>query len=209
MDSKLVVEQMSGNWKIKHPDMKPLAMEANRLAPFGHDVHLGAARAEQARRPAGQRGARRRAVRRHLPPRRARTRATPDDADSLVEEVESPARAGGRSQEEVAGYRGWSPPGGPVTTLVLVRHGATAHTADKRFSGGLASSNPGLTDEGRAQVREVAEWLAPLRRGRRRRRHLAGTPHPRVRRDPRRARSASTWSRSRASPRWSSAPGTG
>ena len=35
MDSKLVVEQMSGNWKIKHPDMKPLAIEANRLAPFG------------------------------------------------------------------------------------------------------------------------------------------------------------------------------
>ena len=65
-------------------------------------------------------------------------------------------------REEVAGYRGWSPPEGPVTTLVLVRHGATAHTADKRFSGGLASSNPGLTDEGRAQVREVADWLAPL-----------------------------------------------
>ena len=35
MDSKLVVEQMSGRWKIKHPDMKPLAIEANRLAPFG------------------------------------------------------------------------------------------------------------------------------------------------------------------------------
>ena len=45
---------------------------------------------------------------------------------------------------------------------MLVRHGATAHTADKRFSGGLASSNPALTDEGRAQVREVADWLAPL-----------------------------------------------
>ena len=33
MDSKLVVEQMSGRWKIKHPDMKPLAVAANRLAP--------------------------------------------------------------------------------------------------------------------------------------------------------------------------------
>ncbi|MFR9794750.1 bifunctional RNase H/acid phosphatase [Streptomyces sp. MS06] len=34
MDSKLVVEQMSGRWKIKHPDMKPLAAEAARvLAP--------------------------------------------------------------------------------------------------------------------------------------------------------------------------------
>ncbi|HZF88743.1 bifunctional RNase H/acid phosphatase [Streptomyces sp.] len=33
MDSKLVVEQMSGRWKIKHPDMKPLAMEASRVLP--------------------------------------------------------------------------------------------------------------------------------------------------------------------------------
>ncbi|MFF1441928.1 bifunctional RNase H/acid phosphatase [Streptomyces sp. NPDC058295] len=31
MDSKLVVEQMSGRWKIKHPDMKPLAAEAARI----------------------------------------------------------------------------------------------------------------------------------------------------------------------------------
>ncbi len=28
MDSKLVVEQMSGRWKIKHPDMRELAREA-------------------------------------------------------------------------------------------------------------------------------------------------------------------------------------
>ncbi len=35
MDSKLVIEQMSGNWKIKHPDMRPLAAEAARLAPPG------------------------------------------------------------------------------------------------------------------------------------------------------------------------------
>ncbi|MGA4799163.1 bifunctional RNase H/acid phosphatase [Streptomyces lavendulocolor] len=33
MDSKLVVEQMSGRWRIKHPDMKPLAAEAARIFP--------------------------------------------------------------------------------------------------------------------------------------------------------------------------------
>ncbi|AZQ34375.1 bifunctional RNase H/acid phosphatase [Streptomyces cyaneochromogenes] len=33
MDSKLVIEQMSGRWKIKHPDMKPLAFEASRVLP--------------------------------------------------------------------------------------------------------------------------------------------------------------------------------
>ncbi|MGW0081564.1 bifunctional RNase H/acid phosphatase [Streptomyces sp. NPDC003393] len=33
MDSKLVVEQMTGRWKIKHPDLKPLAAEAARVFP--------------------------------------------------------------------------------------------------------------------------------------------------------------------------------
>ncbi len=31
MDSKLVVEQMSGRWKIKHPDMQDLAAEARQV----------------------------------------------------------------------------------------------------------------------------------------------------------------------------------
>ncbi|MFC7430219.1 MULTISPECIES: reverse transcriptase-like protein [unclassified Agrococcus] len=31
MDSKLVVEQMSGRWKIKHPSMADLAQEARQL----------------------------------------------------------------------------------------------------------------------------------------------------------------------------------
>ena len=33
MDSKLVIEQMAGRWKIKHPDMKPLALAASRVRP--------------------------------------------------------------------------------------------------------------------------------------------------------------------------------
>ena len=37
MDSKLVVEQMSGRWKIKHPDMKVLAERAKTLID-GRDV---------------------------------------------------------------------------------------------------------------------------------------------------------------------------
>jgi probable phosphoglycerate mutase len=36
MDSKLVVEQMSGNWQIKHPEMRKLAMQAREL----HDLSL-------------------------------------------------------------------------------------------------------------------------------------------------------------------------
>jgi ribonuclease H / adenosylcobalamin/alpha-ribazole phosphatase len=45
------------------------------------------------------------------------------------------------------------------TRIVLVRHGETDHTTEKRFSGGLASANPGLNDLGRAHVEQTASWL--------------------------------------------------
>ncbi len=32
MDSRLVVEQMSGRWRIKHPDLRPLAEQASQAA---------------------------------------------------------------------------------------------------------------------------------------------------------------------------------
>ncbi|WP_263170833.1 bifunctional RNase H/acid phosphatase [Streptomyces sp. SCSIO ZS0520] len=35
MDSRLVVEQMSGRWQIKHPGMRPLAAEARAVFPPG------------------------------------------------------------------------------------------------------------------------------------------------------------------------------
>ena len=58
MDSKLVVEQMSGRWKVKHPDMKPLASQAAALvAEFDRVDFEWVPRArERARRPARQRG---------------------------------------------------------------------------------------------------------------------------------------------------------
>ena len=33
MDSKLVIEQMAGRWKIKHESMKPLALRASQIRP--------------------------------------------------------------------------------------------------------------------------------------------------------------------------------
>ncbi len=41
MDSKLVVEQMSGRWQVKHPAMKPLAQEAGRLVREIGSVRFG------------------------------------------------------------------------------------------------------------------------------------------------------------------------
>jgi len=132
MDSKLVVEQMTGNWKIKHPSMKPLAAEANRLAPTGTS-YSWVPRAENAH------------------------------ADRLANEALDGHGSPDDARADPAPKRGWGPPGGTKpTTFVLVRHGVTDHTTGKRFSGGLASKNPPLNDEGREQARATGEWLAPL-----------------------------------------------
>jgi len=149
MDSKLVVEQMSGRWKIKHPDMRPLAAEAKRLAPPGtRYTWVPREQNKHADRLANE----------ALDGKRSGVTAVgaalvdEPDVDSAVEEVERTPTPG------------WGPPG-PATTLLLVRHGVTPHTAAKKFSGGLKSSNPGLSEEGRAQVRATADWLAPIAAG--------------------------------------------
>ncbi len=76
--------------------------------------------------------------------------------------VEERASASVSKPPEDEPKRGWGPPHGKPTTLVLVRHGVTDATKGKLFSGGLASSNPPLNEEGRAQARATGEWLAPL-----------------------------------------------
>jgi broad specificity phosphatase PhoE/ribonuclease HI len=139
MDSKLVVEQMSGRWKIKHPDMRPLATKASRLAPVGTTyTWIPRERNKHADRILNE--------------------ALDAQADKPAKRVSTKASTPAASTTATRGWAG----GGTPTTLLLVRHGVTGHTVDKRFSGGLGGSNPGLTDEGRAQVRATADWLAPL-----------------------------------------------
>lgn len=46
MDSKLVVEQMSGRWKVKHPDMAVLAREARAVLPAGAVTYRWVPRAQ-------------------------------------------------------------------------------------------------------------------------------------------------------------------
>lgn len=141
MDSKLVVEQMSGNWKIKHPDMVPLAMEAHRLAPFGTTyVWVPREQNKHADRLANE----------ALDGLRSGVSLPADDPpELLVAEPLTPAQ-------------GWSPEAGPGTTLVLIRHGMTEHSERKRFSGGSAGANPPLNETGRHQIRRTADWLAPI-----------------------------------------------
>ena len=155
MDSKLVVEQMSGRWKIKHPDMRPLAAEASRLAPAG-TTYTWVPReqnkhADRLANEALDGTPRRRHRRRGAEPARRGA------ADSLIEEVESPERRAAAAPA-AAGRR----PAGRRPRWSWCGTASPPHTVEKRFSGGLASANPGLSDEGRAQVRATADWLAPL-----------------------------------------------
>ncbi len=46
LDSKLVVEQMSGRWKIKHEDMRARAMEAREAFPFESVTYTWVPRAQ-------------------------------------------------------------------------------------------------------------------------------------------------------------------
>jgi len=149
MDSKLVVEQMSGNWQIKHPSMKPLAAEAKQLAPAGTTyTWVPREQNKHADRLANE----------ALDGKRAGVTVA---GESLIEEIEEHVEPQEPASMQTQ-MRGWSGPGDLPTTVVLVRHGVTPHTLEKRFSGGLASANPGLSDEGRDQIRAVADWLGPL-----------------------------------------------
>ncbi|HWJ65557.1 MAG TPA: bifunctional RNase H/acid phosphatase [Nocardioides sp.] len=141
MDSKLVVEQMSGRWKIKHADMRTLAAQASAIAPDG-TTYVWVPRASNAHAD--------RLANEALDGTRSGVSVPgdriADEPDSAIEEAESPA----------------SGPGQP-TTIVLVRHGVTEHTTGRRFSGGLGGDNPPLSEEGRLQAAEVAAWLTELK----------------------------------------------
>jgi probable phosphoglycerate mutase len=134
MDSKLVIEQMAGRWKIKHPDMKPLALTAQR---------------ELAGRPV---------LWTWIP--REQNKA----ADTLVNAALDGKDVGTAavSAAPKAAAPGWSSRfTSTPTTLVLVRHGVTEHTERKVFSGS-GGTDPDLTDTGRDQAKRAADWISGL-----------------------------------------------
>lgn len=153
LDSKLLVEQMSGRWKIKHPDMKPLALQANRLAPPGtrylwvpraHNTHADALANQALDGPEG-------AV-------HGSSRGEPLASDPPAQAaafVSSPTAV----PDSIRPTPPWEQ--GRPTTFVLIRHGDTDHTAARTFSG-RTGSDPGLNDHGRSQVEATAAWLSPL-----------------------------------------------
>jgi broad specificity phosphatase PhoE/ribonuclease HI len=150
MDSKLVVEQMSGRWKVKHSDMRVLASEAAQIvAGFPKVTFTWIPRAQNsaadalanAAMDAAAAGRQWSASDTVLPPPR-------------TEPAPIPARA---SSDRALGS-GWGRPSGAPTTTVLLRHGQTPLSIEHRFSG--VGTDPELTDAGREQARAAVARLA-------------------------------------------------
>jgi probable phosphoglycerate mutase len=145
MDSKLVIEQMSGRWKIKHPDMRTLAIEVQALAA-GLDIsYKWIPREENHRADA------------------LANRAMDEQADRTVDTTT------GSLHPSVAEFDSEKPssvraPGNvdaPLTTVILVRHGRTHLTENKKISG-RGGENPHLSELGREDAHSVAKALAKV-----------------------------------------------
>jgi broad specificity phosphatase PhoE/ribonuclease HI len=134
MDSKLVVEQMSGRWKIKHPSMQPLAAEAR-------DIADGFARVTYEWIP------------------RERNKDADRLANQAMDEQAGIGKAEIRTAGETAPPASWSGAGGTPTRFYLLRHGQTELSVARKYSG---RGNPPLTDVGRQQAEAAARRLAKI-----------------------------------------------
>ncbi|MGW2232055.1 bifunctional RNase H/acid phosphatase [Streptomyces formicae] len=185
MDSKLVVEQMSGRWKIKHPDMKPLAAEAARIFPASRvtyewiprEKNKHADRLANEAMDAGRRGQRwsPSASTAEFDARAARAAAEapsgpPGDAAAGTAKARAALGTASRGASNADAHAarnaaappvGWAAPAdlGAPATFVLLRHGETPLTPEKRFSGS-GGSDPSLSDVGREQAERAAAALA-------------------------------------------------
>lgn len=166
MDSKLVIEQMAGRWKIKNEGLRPLALEARDLArrlrvrewtwiPRERNKH--ADRLANEAMDAAAKGLTWKASGTAAPSRTPRTGAH-EQTDLLdsgdISDLSAP------SASRVSGERtkgtGWAPPTRVATSLLLLRHGETPLSVERRFSG---LGDPELTPRGLAQASAAAERL--------------------------------------------------
>ncbi|MEU6483893.1 bifunctional RNase H/acid phosphatase [Streptomyces sp. NPDC046887] len=178
MDSKLVVEQMSGRWKIKHPDMKPLAAEAARIFPAAQVRYewIPRERNKHADRLANEAMDAGKLGRPWQPGDSSVIRAASTTDASAARVVGDQGAGAAKARAALAGPGpreateattraavpavGWATADlGAPATLVLLRHGETALTPQKRFSGS-GGSDPELSEAGRRQAEAAAAMLA-------------------------------------------------
>ena len=156
MDSKLVVEQMAGRWKIKHPDMRQLALEARDLAAqisaAGGSVSFTWIPRERnkdadALSNDGMDG---RTIDRLLGEGSGRAPVA-ELVTEVVDEVIDPAPSPTTP----------APGEGAPTRIVLVRHGVTDFTVASRLDG-RGGADPSLNAAGRAQASAAGRATAHL-----------------------------------------------
>jgi ribonuclease H / adenosylcobalamin/alpha-ribazole phosphatase len=193
MDSRLVVEQMSGRWKIKHPDMKPLAFRAGEAARGLAEVsyewvprerNKDADRLANEAMDAGEQdgggpqtpGRSRPAEAPPPAPGTPAPSAGPNPSaaagpnpsaaagpnPSAAAGPNPPAAAGQRRGADTSGSprgagTGWGPAQGQATITLLLRHGQTPLSAERRFAG---VSDIELTETGVRQAKLAGERLA-------------------------------------------------
>jgi probable phosphoglycerate mutase len=148
LDSRLVVEQMSGRWAIKNDALRRIALEARDIVPREQVDYTWVPReknkaadalANESMDDAARGGDG--AVRRYR-------------TDLYETEVEDSAVPGGT--RPTPAVVGWGPDIGPPTVTVLLRHGVTQHSLERRFSGSGGPFDPPLVDAGREQAAAAA-----------------------------------------------------
>ncbi|MEB4210758.1 bifunctional RNase H/acid phosphatase [Mycobacterium sp. 94-17] len=144
LDSKLLVEQMSGRWKVKHPDLIELHAQARdrarRFAKISYSW-IPRERNTYADRLANE----------------AMDAAA--EADDEAEEAAPVGQSAAAAKPEPAAPSGpgWTGARGTPTRLLLLRHGQTELSVQRRYSG---RGNPALTELGRRQADAAARYLA-------------------------------------------------
>ncbi|MEQ3552393.1 bifunctional RNase H/acid phosphatase [Pseudonocardia nematodicida] len=171
MDSKLVVEQMSGRWKIKHAALREIADDARALAGRLDAVsYTWIPRAENSRADKLANKAMDGESSPGLDPSLAAgpatkpapsTAAVPDD-DFAAElaDADSAARsagAGAAAADSAAVAAAWTGQVGTPVRMILLRHGQTELSVERRYSG---HGDPELTELGQEQAVAAARALA-------------------------------------------------
>lgn len=153
LDSRLLVEQMSGRWKITHDEMRRLSAEAAAVLPAEQVTYTWVPRAENAAAD-------------------ALANQAMDDREGVRRDLERPADpAPARAAQHRPSARSRRPSGAAMRfddeeplTVVLVRHGETPMTVTKAYSGSSVPG-PSLSSTGRIQAARAADTIARIGRG--------------------------------------------
>lgn len=170
MDSKLVIEQMAGRWKIKHEDMKRLAVEASvfvrrRREQGGsitwtwipREINKDADKLSND----GMDG---QTIVRNL--WESASGSTTGDAAGHGEAAREPTTPAtlfdavdGEATEPSAPTAAQRPDASEATTIILLRHGVTDFTVTHRLDG-RGGADPSLNEQGLRQASAAAQHLA-------------------------------------------------